>query len=374
VWQGQDPSTPAAAGPSSGAPLSLDAHRVRAVQPASPMNSSGRGELPRDNGQVWQEYDISAYTSQVKGSDQPELAIRDWILRETGTEVWFTEPLGLLSVNRHTLSVYHTPEMQRIVADVVGRFVHGTQDPHVLSLRLIAVGSPAWRSNYLQRLRPVPVQSAGVEAWLMTKEDAALLLSDLRRRSDFREHGSPNLVFFNGQPQTVAQLRPCNYVRSYRLRPADSSWAGYDVDWAQIQEGFSLQVSPLLSQDERTIEAVLKCNIDQVEKLVPVGVDLPGLNGQPQRAEIQIPQLVSWRLHERFRWPTSHILLLSCGVIASPGPDRPTTLGIPNPFARGGGRADALLLVESLGKASHALVTGQTTTVGGQVVNPGARY
>ena len=70
--------------------------------------------------------------------------------------------------------------------------------------------------------------------------------------------------------------------------------------------------------------------------------------------------MVSWRLHERFRWPTNQILLLSCGVVASPGPERPTTLGIPNPFARGGGRADALLFVESRGKASQALVTGQT--------------
>ncbi len=372
VWQRQDKS-PATASLSSDAP-SLDAHRVRTAAAATPISSSGRAELPRDKGQVWQEYDISSYTSHVKGAEHPEQAIRDWILRETGTEVWFSDPLGLLNVSRNTLSVYHTPEMQQVVADVVGRFVHGTQDPHVLSLRLVAVNSPGWRSSYLRRLRSVPVQSPGVEAWLMAKEDAALLLSELRRRSDFREHGSPNLVFFNGQPQTVSQLRPRNYIRSFRARAAENSWGGYDVDWAHIQEGFTLQVSPLLSQDERTIEAVLKCNIDQVEKLVSVGVDLPGLNGQMQRAEVQVPQLVSWRLHERFRWPTSHILLLSCGVIASPGPDRPNALGIPNPFAHGAGRADALLFVESLGKASHALVTGQTTTVGGQVVNPGARY
>ena len=149
---------------------------------------------------------------------------------------------------------------------------------------------------------------------------------------------------------------------------------GYDVDRAQLQEGFSLQVSPLLSQDERAIDVVLKCNVDQVEKLVSVGIDLPGFNGQMQRAEIQVPQIVSWRLHERFRWPTSQILLLSCGRIASPGPERPTTWGIPNPFAQSGGRANALVFMESRGKASQALVTGQTTTVGGQAVNPGARY
>lgn len=353
---------------------SLDAHQVRTAAAAAPVRSGGKEMLPNNQGQVWQQYDISVYTSKVEGVDNPQQALIDWILRETGTEVWFTEPLGLLSANNKTLSVYHTPEMQQIVADVVGRFVNGTQDPHALSLRLVSVDSPNWRASYLHRLRSVPVQSPGVEAWLITKEDAALLLAELRRRSDFREHGAPNLVFFNGQSQTITQQRPRNYVRSYRSRPPESAWTGYDIEWAQLQEGFSLQISPLLSQDERTIDAVLKCSIDQVERLVSVAVDLPGLNGQMQRAEIQVPQVVSWRLHERFRWPTSHILLLSCGVVASPGPERPTMLGIPNPFARSGGRADALLFVEARGKASQALITGQTNTAGGQAIQPGARY
>ena len=64
------------------------------------------------------------------------------------------------------------------------------------------------------------------------------MLAELRRRSDFREHSAPNLVFFNGQSQTVAQQRPRNYVRSYRSRPQENAWMGYDVDWAQITGRF----------------------------------------------------------------------------------------------------------------------------------------
>jgi hypothetical protein len=265
--------------------------------------------------------------------------------------------------------------MQRIVADVVGRFVNGTQDPQAVSLRLVSVGSPNWRANYLTRLKSINVQAPGVEAWLVSKEDAAILLADLRRRSDFREYSAPNLVLFNGQSQTISQQRPRTYIRSYQMRPTETAWMGYDVERAQVLEGFSLQVAPLLSQDERTIDTVLKCNIDQVEKLVSVGIDLPGFNGQMQRAEIQIPQLVSWRLHERFRWPTNQILVLSCGVIASPGPEAPSMLGIPNPFSRGGGRADALLFVESRGKASQALMTSPTpTATAPPMIPPMARY
>ncbi len=362
------------AGLSSDAPT-LDAQQVKAPAAAVPVRSGGKDMLPNDQGQVWQQYDISAYTSKVQGVEHPEQAIVDWILRETGTEVWFSQPLGLLNADQRTLSVYHTPEMQRIVADVVGRFVNGTQDPHVLGLRLVAVGSPNWRVNYQYRMQSIAVQSPGIEAWLVAREDAALMLGELRRRADFREHTISNLVFYNGQAQSVSQLRPRGYIRSYRMRPPEAAWMGYDVERVQLQEGFSLQISPLLSQDERTIDAVLKCNIDQVEKFVSVGIDLPGFNGQVQRAEIQVPQMVSWRLHERFRWPSNQILLLSCGVVASPGPDRPTTLGlpIPNPFATAG-RADALLFVEGMGKANQAILSGQTTTVGGRAVNPGARY
>lgn len=373
-WHAAATNQPRATASLSSTDTSLDAHRVEPAKAAVPVRSGGKDMLPNDQGQVWQQYDISVYTSRVKGVENPEQAIVDWILRETGTEVWFKSPLGLLNANATTLSVYHTPEMQQIVADVVGRFVNGTQDPHVLGLRVAAVDNPNWRSAYVNRLRPIAVQTPGIDAWLLSKEDAALVLSDLRRRADFREHSAPNLVFYNGQSQTISNLRPRVYVRSYRTRMQDNVWAGYDVERGQIQEGFTLQVSPLLSQDERTLDVVLKCSIDQVEKLMSVGIDLPGLTGQVQRAEIQVPQMVSWRLHERFRWPANQVLLLSCGVVASPGPDRQTALGIPNPFARGGGRADALLFVESLGKASQALITGSTTTVGSASLQPGARY
>ncbi len=374
-WRSPDvPRQRATASLTSEAP-SLDAHKVKPATAAVPIRSGGRNMLPNDQGQVWQQYDISVYTSKVQGIEHPEQAMIDWILRETGTEVWFSQPLGLLSADHDTLSVYHTPEMQRIVADVVGRFINGTQDPHALGLRLVSVGSPNWRSNYLHRLHPISVQSPGIDAWLITREDAAMMLAELKRRSDYREYSVSNLVFYNGQSQTIAQERPRTYIRAYRTRPAETAWMGYEVERGQLQEGFSLQISPLLSQDERTIDAVLKCNIDQVEKLVPVGIDLPGFNGQMQRAEIQVPQLVSWRLHERFRWPTNQILLLSCGVVASPGPDRATALGLPLPHLFStAGRADALLYVESLGKASQALLSGQTTTIGGRTINSGARY
>ena len=117
---------------------------------------------------MWKEYDIRAYTQRLPNEPKPEQAIIDWILRETGTEVWFAEPLGLLSANRSKLTVYHTPEIQAAVADITERFVRPETDKNVFGVRMVSVNSANWRTKSIGRLRPVVVQSPGVEAWLVT--------------------------------------------------------------------------------------------------------------------------------------------------------------------------------------------------------------
>ena len=316
--------------------------------------TKGTGVLPNDHRQIWREYDISPYTSRVTTSNKPEQAIIDWILRETGTDVWFNEPLGILNATPKKLRVYHTPEMHEIVRDIYNRFVNTRAESHVFSLRLVTIGSPNWRSVAHQLMRPVAVQTPGVEAWLMSKENAAVLGAQLSRRMDYREHNSPNLVIHNGQPQTLSRRRPRNYIRL--VRGQADTFPISQLEMAQIQEGFTLEISPLMSLDSETVDAVLKCDIDQVEKFVPIAIDIPSGAGQNQRLQIQVPQVSSWRLHERFRWPADQVLLLSCGVVATPGPSKPTAFGIPNPFDTGPGRADALLFIESKGTAKQALI------------------
>ena len=324
------------------------------ADPADGLNvTKGSGVLPNDAGQVWREYDISSYTSKITSTENPQQAVVEWILRETGKDVWFSEPLGILNATRRKLTVYHTPEMQRVVASVVARFVKNTSDTYVLNLRLITVNSPNWRTLAFPLLRPVGVQTPGIEAWLLSKENAAVLLSQLRQRTDFKEHNSPRLLIQNGQSQTVNRLRPRTYVRGIVRRAG--GYGGHELQSGQIQEGFSLELSPLLSLDGATADAVITCKIDQVERFVPVAIDVPSMAGGGQRLQIQVPQMASWRLHERFRWPAKHILLLSCGVVATPEPQAANPLGIPNPFSSAGSRADALLFIESHGKANQTV-------------------
>jgi hypothetical protein len=370
--QAQEPSAPPAAGPEQpAAERTVSTPKTASRAPATwsdSRGSKGLGTLPSQQGQMWQEYDIKEYTTRVTTTARPEQAIIDWILRETGTEVWFAEPLGVLSADRETLRVYHTPEMQELIRDVVDRFAKGSSQPHAFGLRLVTVGNPNWRAKAMTLMQSVAVQSPGVDAWLLSKENAAMLLSELRNRADFQEHNAPNVAIFNGQSQTISRLRPRNYVRTLQFT---NSAVGYELETAQIQEGYSLQVSPLFSLDGRTIDAVIKCHIDQVEKLIPIPIELPG--GKRQAVQIQVPQLVSWRLHERFRWPADNVLLLSCGVVATPTDHQATSRPLPLLSGMLPQRADALLFLEAKGTANQAQVEASRTAEKADTVSRG-RY
>jgi hypothetical protein len=237
--------------------------------------------------------------------------------------------------------------MHTVVGEMVDRFVNSEAETHAFGLRVITVGNPGWRAKAQRMMRPVSAQSQGVQAWILAKEDAALLLADLRKRSDFREHNTPHLLVNNGQSTIVSATRPRNYVRNVSLR--SDVWPGFEPEMAQFDEGFSLEFNPLLSLDGHTVDAIIKCNVDQIEKLVPVMLDVPTPVAPRQRTKVEVPQMTHFGLHERFRWPTEQVLLISMGVVATPVGGTPNPLGLNLPGTMSN-RADLLVLIESKGR------------------------
>jgi hypothetical protein len=339
------PTAPAAAAP---APAAEPTTPITPTPQAEPVTraqvSKGSGTLPNDHGQVWREYDISPYTVRLDSSAHPEQAIVDWILRETGYEAWHSTPVGLLSADRKVLRVYHTPQMQQIVAEIVDRFVSGKAQNHGFGLRIITLKNPNWRTRALPLMTAIPVQSPGVQGWIMAREDAAILLAEMRRRTDFREHTTAHQLVLNGQSSVVSTMRPRTYAKGIILTP--NAWPGYQPEMGEIDEGFTLEFSPLLSTDAATTDAVVKLKLAQIEKMLPVQLEVPSRIAQNQKAQIEVPQLTMVQMHERFRWPTDHVLLLSIGVVATPGPEAPSALDV-LPLPKSAPRADALLVVES---------------------------
>jgi len=318
--------------------------------------TQGSATLPNDHGQVWREYDISSYTLRAQSRSQPEQLIIDWILRETGYEAWHSTPVGLLSADSRVLRVYHTPQMQNVVADIVDRFVNRAAENQGFGMRIITIKNPNWRARALPLMKSLPVQSPGVQGWMLAKEDAALLMSELRRRTDYREHNPPHQMVQNGQSLVVSSMRPRPYTKG--IIRTQQTWPGYQPEMGQLDEGFSLEFSPLLAMDTRTVDAVIKLRLAQVEKMLPVKLEVPNNIAPNQRAECQVPQMTMIQLHERFRWPTDQVLLLSMGVVATPGPQKPNMLTDAIPLLKSAPRADALLFVESKGPVAASLPGG----------------
>ncbi len=310
-------------------------------------------KLPNSAGQVWREYDITPYTSRINNSENPQQAIIDWVLKETGTEMWFNQPLGVLSATPNQLYVYHTPEIQNVVRGIVDRFVRTRGQLQKLDVTLMTVENPNWRSQSYPMLQSINVRSPGVEAFMISKENAAILQGQLARRSDAKPVSSGTLTNHDGQEFLLKKTRPVQFVRSLKWVPGQIP--NYQPEMTNVEEGYTLSISALSPLDNNSIEAIVKCNVDQVEKLQSIKVNVPGLGGNAQTMNLQIPQIVSWRLHERFRWPNDQVLLLSCGVVATPelntGNNLPVLGRITAPK-----RADALLFLEYRGPATEGTV------------------
>lgn len=315
--------------------------------PASVSSPLKLDALPNSAGQVWRQYDLRGYTQRITTTQNPQQTIVDWILRETGTEMWFNEPLGILSASRDQLYVYHTPEIHAVVERVVQNFVQSQGQPQVLGIRLLTVGSPNWRSGAYSMLQPIDVRTNGIEGWMISKENAAILINQLRRRTDYTEHGGGDFTAHAGQKMVITQTRPIEYIKAIRWN--QGRFPAFETIPARLDEGYTIDISALVTPDG-AIESLLHCEVDQVEKMQQVDVDVPIAGGGAQAVRVGVPQLVNWRIHERFRWPAGQVLLLSCGVVANPAGSS-ANWGIGDLFSGSRGRADALLMIEYKGIA-----------------------
>lgn len=310
-------------------------------------------------------YPIREYTSAIQTTDHPQQAVIDWILRETGYETWHGALDTSLNADREVVRVRHTAEVRRTVKAMVDRFNNREALTRAFGIRVITLDEPDWRARAFRTMKSVPTQSPGVSAWLLEREHAATLLSELAKRSDFREPPENNVqpLLQNGQAFVLSSTRSISYLRD--ISGPKPPVAGPQPVPDQLTEGLALEFSPLLAVDNRMVDAVLKCHVDQVEALRPVMVDVPVGLGINQSMRIDVPQMSQFRLQERFRWPVDQVLLVSLGVV--PSPYRPAqglvnlkSLGSLNFGEQVPGRCEVLVFIECKGKnTSGTIQTGQ---------------
>jgi len=278
------------------------------------MPRDAAAQLPSDAGQVWRTYDISAFVKQHGPGSQRHVV--DWVLQDTGYASWHGDVVAALSADEAQLKCYHTPAIQARVADIAARFTADAAAPHRFMVRVLGVGSPAWRNDARALLDPVAASTPGVQAWIMAREEAAVLLAILRRRGDCQELPTGPVLAGNGLPAVLSGGRKRPYVQDVVPRP--DAWPGWQTLGSSCDEGMTLDVQPLLSSDGAVVEAVLRVRIDQIERMAPVSVTVP--TADRQRVQVEVPQLAAVRVGERFRWPANQVLVVGLGLVPWPVP------------------------------------------------------
>lgn len=307
--------------------------------------------LPAEGGQVLETYSIASFVEQA-GVGSERLVV-DWVLQDTGYPAWHGSQLAALAADATTLTCFHVPEVQARVADVVNRFVGDAAAPHRFLVRVVGVGSPSWRGDVAAAMQPLPTTTPGVQAWMMPRESAALLLATLRGRADYREVPTGPVLAANGQPAVISGGRRRPYVRDVATGvPAAPGWQPMT---SECDEGLSVEVQPLITTDGGAVEAVFRCRIDQIERMATVAVAVPAADrGQ---VNIEVPQSSSVRVGERFRWPASQALVVGLGIVPWPVPD-PAKPGGPTLLPPAAMRMDVLVVVEPRLAAAAPVVAG----------------
>ena len=275
-------------------------------------------QIPQAHGQIWREYDITPYTKDRKllTGLPPEQTLIDWILRQTGTNIWHTAPFGILMADTEKLYVYHTREVQLIIADIVDRFVYPQLWNETCTLRIISTSRPDWLSKGHTYLKPIPIATQGVQGWMLEKTGAQNLLQELSRRGDFKELIPPQPLIPHGIQHNVVAKKQRQYLRDIQSNP--SVLNGYAEDRVAIEEGIGLSLTPLVLLDGQNIEVSIKLDMIQIERMLSTMIEVATATNPRQRVQIESPQMSYFKLDEMVRFPKNKVLLLDLGTVPLP--------------------------------------------------------
>ncbi len=295
-------------------------------------------QLSSTAGQVWKTYDVEPFL-QVAGAGSEEHIVH-WILQQTGYEQWHGKHAASLSADKTKLSCYHTPDMQEKVASIVKRFTANGALPHRFQIRVIGIGSVRWRQQASETMTAMPTATAGVQAWVVPRENSAELLNRLLSRSDVEELPVGPVFAANGVPATLSGVRERTYIQDITINPALPN--GWQPLSATCREGLSVDVQPLVSLNGELVDAVLRCRIDQIERMASVSVAVPV--GDRPDVKLEVPQISAVRIGERFRWPVSRTLVVGLGLVPwpVPGQNKAASAGLFTEIKR----SDAIVVIE----------------------------
>ena len=259
---------------------------------------------------MWRDYNLSPYTARLGGIAHPEQAVVDWILKATGPETWHGEDPAVLSASRTRLRVFHRPDVQTHVAEIVERFTRPAQPQVSMRVQFLTTSDLNWRNGLVHVLKPAAVGADGQHVWLIAPEDLSLIRNRLKLD---RQPGSVNqrVLANNGQSTTIESGQSVNYISGLDLN--SGIYLAYQPIIARLQEGVKATFTPLWTADGSAVDLEVKVSTRVVNKLHYAQSAAP-LRSSTQETVVQVPEVTATSLEQTLNWPTSQILLISAGV------------------------------------------------------------
>ncbi len=304
VTKSTSPTVPPAPSAADRSPEDGSANQSDAM--SSPMTDRAFAQ----SGQFWKEYSLTSYSSRLPTVSQPQQAVVDWIMNQTGPETWHGEVPAVLSATRARLRVFHTNEVQAQVAEIVERFTRPIQPQVLMRVQIFATTDLNWRSGLVHLLKPAAIGPDGQHVWLIAPEDASLVRN--RLKLDRQPNAiSKQIMAYNGQPTAIETGQPVNYISGLEL--ASGLYMAYQPVVDRLNEGIKATFTPLWTTDATAVDIEFRVT-SRVVKRLHYAQGVAPLSSGNQEAIVQVPEVSSTSFEQSLRWPATQVLLMSCGV------------------------------------------------------------
>jgi hypothetical protein len=261
--------------------------------------------------QIWREYNLAPYTARLASVARPEQAVIDWTVKRTGTETWNGEDVSVLSATRARLRVFHRPDVQAQVAEIVERFIRPAQTQVSMRVQIVTTTDLDWRSGLAHLLIPAALGPDGQQAWVIPHEDVSLLRERLRRDNQAATLAQQHILATNGRPATIETTQAVNYIAGLELE--SGLYLAYQPAIARLNEGVKLSLDPLWTADGAAVDVTFRLSSRVVSRLHNARAVAPLSTGN-QNTVVQVPEVSGTWFEGTILWPHSQMLLLSGGV------------------------------------------------------------
>jgi hypothetical protein len=196
--------------------------------------------------------------------------------------------------------------------EVIERFTNAVNDVLAIRVRVVAAVDPRWRYAVFSRLTPVGSGPQGQQIWTLKMEDSAFVLAQMQLHQGFKLLVNQKYEMINGQTLKVETTVPRSFVGGMQRESAVG--LGYQPQAEQLDEGFTLKLSPLLDFDGGALDAAIELTANTVRSYHRTRVIAPREIG-PTEITLDVPEVSETRLNQTVKdWPLGQTLLISGGI------------------------------------------------------------